>query len=192
MNKRNILKWIIFGFAIAINLFIIANSFVSGDASTAESSAVVSTTAGVINGISPGLVTSENLEHFTGVVRKLFGHFGLFALSGFVSTWSAYLFCRDGKYNYFLYFAGTSTFAGLVLAWFSELVQVFMPGRSGSAADVAIDFIGYFIGVLLVILILFFAKKPIFSKNREQEKWANWDSLFSNIFWRRKRDLNPC
>ena len=178
MKKRNILKWIIFVIAIAINLFILANSFVSGDASTVESSAVVSTTAGIVNGISPGLVNNGNLEGFTGLIRKLFGHFGLFAVSGAVTTWAAYLFLRETKFNSFWSIGGNSLFVGLAVAFISELIQVFMPGRNGSAADVAIDMIGYFIGVLLVILIIFLAKKRISSQTEQEEKWAKSDSLF--------------
>ena len=170
MKKRNILKWIIFAIAIAINLFIFANSFVSGDASTVESSVVVSTTAGIVNGISPGLVNNGNLESFTGFIRKLFGHFGLFAFSGVATTWTIYLFLSETKFNSFWSIGGNSLFAGLAVAFVSELIQVFMPGRNGSAADVAIDMIGYFIGVLLVILIIFLAKKRISSKTKQEEK----------------------
>ena len=168
MKKRNVLKWIIFGIAVAINLFILANSFVTGDASSIESSAVVNTTAGVINNLSPGSVTNENLESFTGFVRKLFGHFGLFAVSGLFSTWAIYLFSQEYKINYFLYIGGVSLVAGLAIAWLSETIQLFMPGRSASAVDVLIDFVGYFIGVLLVIFIFFLAKKPIFSKTKQE------------------------
>lgn len=170
MKKRNILKWIIFGIALAINIFILANSFVTGDASTVESQTIVSTTGEIINSISPGLVNNSNLESFTGFVRKLFGHFGLFAVSGIFSTWSIYLFLKDTKFCYFLYLGGISLFGGLCIAWLSETIQLFMPGRSASAADVVIDILGYFIGVLLVIFIFFLAKTPIFTKNKQEEK----------------------
>mgnify|MGYP003312611000 CR=1 FL=1 len=178
MKKRNVLKWIIFGIALAINIFIIVNSFITGDASTAESNAVINTTANVVNSLSPGLVTSSNFNNFVGLIRKLFGHFGLFAISGLITTWSLYLFLKGQKHGYFLDIIGISFLDGLVVAWVSEFVQLFVPGRSGSAADVLIDMIGYFIGVLLVILILFLAKKPIFSKIEQEEKWVVDGSLF--------------
>ena len=178
MKKRNVLKWIAFGIAIAINLFILANSFVSGDASTTESSAVINTTANVINNISPGAVTSNNFDTFVGFIRKLFGHFGLFAISGLANTWALYLFLKDGKHGHFLDLVGISFLDGFVVAWLSETIQLFIPGRSGSSADVLIDALGYFIGVLLVILILFLAKKPIFSKIEQEEKWVVDGSLF--------------
>lgn len=172
MKKRNVLKYIVLAIALAINLFILANSFVGGDASTAESAAITESTANVINGISPGTLSASNYENFIVFVRKVFGHFGLFGLSGVLSTWSLYLLLKGGKYNYFLHFGSISFLFGFGLATLSEVVQIFIPGRSGSVEDILIDTIGYLIGVLLVILILFLAKKPIFSKNEQEEKWA--------------------
>ena len=192
MKKKNILKYIVLGIAIAINLFILANSFVGGDASTAESSAITETTANVINGIRPGTLTNENFEGFVVFIRKVFGHFALFGLSGVLSTWAVYLFLKGGKYNYFLHFGSISLLAGFCLASLSEVIQLFVPGRSGSVEDILIDTFGYFIGVLLVIFILFLAKKPIFSKIEQEEKWAKIELTFLLFFWRRKRDLNPC
>ena len=173
MNKRNLLKWIIFGVALATNIFILVNSFIFGDASNAESSAITSTAASAVNGIVPGAVTKDNYESFIVIIRKVFGHFGLFGFSGVVSTWSIYLFARGSKFNYFIHFGCLSLLFGFWLGWFSEFVQLFIPGRSGSVADVMIDFAGYFIGVLLVIFILFLAKKPIFQNQNQEEKRAN-------------------
>ena len=170
MKKRNILKWIIFGVALATNLFILANSFVNGDASTAESSAITNTAAGAINSISPGTVTNNNIDSFVVLIRKLFGHFGLFGISGVFTTWTFYLFCKNTKFNYFIHFGLLSLLAGFGFAWLSEFIQLFMPGRSGSVNDVLINFLGYFIGDLLVIFILFLAKKPIFQKQIQLEK----------------------
>ena len=170
MKKGNVFKWIVFGFALAINVFILINSFITGDASTAESNAVISTAVNVINNISPGTVSSNNFESFVRFIRKLFGHFGLFAISGLLTTWALYFFLKDGKHGHFLDISGISFLDGLVVAWLSELIQLFIPGRSGSSVDVLIDLLGYLIGVLLVILILFLAKKPIFPKYKQEEK----------------------
>ena len=170
MNKRNILKWIIFGVAIATNLFILANSCVYGDASTAESSAITGTAANLINGIVPNTINNSNAESFIVLIRKVFGHFGLFAFSGAFSTWAFYLFCSNSKLRFFAFFGSISLLFGFTVAWISEFIQLFIPGRSGSVMDVGINFLGYFIGVLLVIFIIFLAKKPIFQKDLKQEK----------------------
>ena len=173
MKKRNILKWIIFSVALATNLFIIVNSFISGDASNAESSVITNTAASAINGISPGTVTNENFESFTVLIRKIIGHFGLFCFSGALTTWAFYLFAKDTKFNYFIRFGLLSLLFGICLSWLTEFIQLFVPARSGSVTDVLIDFLGYFIGVLLVIFILFLAKKPIFQNQNQEEKRAN-------------------
>jgi len=173
MKKRNYLKWILLGLSIAISGFIIVNSFISGDASTAESNTVVNSTASFINIFKPGAINETNKEGFIVLIRKVFGHFGLFGLSGFATTWTFYLFLKESKFSYFLHFGGLSLAVGLAIAWLSEAIQVFMPGRSGSASDILIDLAGYFIGVLLVIFILFLAKKPIFTKVIQEEKRAN-------------------
>lgn len=170
MKKDKILKWIIFSVAIATNLFIIANSFLFGDASTAESSAVTNAAAGAINTFSPGTVNKGNMESFVVLVRKLFGHFALFGFSGVFSTWTFYLFCKDTKFNYYIHFGCLSLLFGFAIAYLGEFIQLFTPGRSGSVTDVLINFTGYFIGDLLVIFVLFLAKKPIFQKQIQLEK----------------------
>ena len=173
MKKRNILKWIIFSVALATNLFIIVNSFIFGNASTAESSAVTNAAAGVINSISPGSINKGNMESFVVLVRKLFGHFALFGFSGVFSTWTFYLFCKDTKFNYFIHFGCLSLLFGFAVAYLGEFIQLFTPGRSGSVADVVINFLGYFMGDLLVIFVLFLAKKPIFQLQKQEEKRAD-------------------
>ncbi|MBQ0009026.1 MAG: VanZ family protein [Firmicutes bacterium] len=170
MKKRNVYKWIIFGVAIATNLFILVNSFIFGDASNVESSAITSSAASVVNNIVPGAVTKGNYESFVVFIRKTIGHFALFGFSGVVSTWAIYLFARFSKFNYFIHFGCLSLLFGIALSWLTEFIQLFVPGRSGSVADVMIDFVGYFIGDLLMIFVLFLAKKPIFHKEEKQEK----------------------
>ena len=172
MKKDKVLKWIIFSVALATNLFILINSFIFGDASTAESNVITNSAASAINSIAPGTITRNNYENLVVFIRKVFGHFGLFGFSGLISTWAIYLFTRDTKFDLFYGFGGISLLFGFALSWLSEFVQLFIPGRSGAVADVLIDLGGYFIGVLLVIFILFLAKKPIFPKRLQQEKSA--------------------
>ena len=170
MKHRNVLKWIVFSVALLANLFIIINSFIFGDASTAESNVITGATAKIINSISPGTINKNNVTDLVAVVRKLFGHFALFGFSGVFTTWAFYFFLKETKVGWFVYEGLISLGTGFAIAALSEFVQLFVPGRSASWADIGIDTLGYFIGVLLVFFIIFLAKKPIFSKDQQNEK----------------------
>ena len=51
MKKKQILKWFILAIAVAINLFILINAFINGEASAKESNVIAHTAADVINTI---------------------------------------------------------------------------------------------------------------------------------------------
>lgn len=172
MKKYTVLKWIIFSVAIATNIFIIVNSCISGGVSANQSNVIANAAEKIINGIKPGSINNENYSNFASLIRKLFGHFGLFCFSGVFTTWTFYLFLNNTKLNYFLKFSGVSFGVGIAIAGLSEFIQIFVPGRSGSIADVGIDSAGYLIGVLLVIFILFLAKKPIFNRVKKEKSQA--------------------
>ena len=170
MKRTNFLKWFILAIAIAINIFILINAFINGDASAKESNQVAHTVADAVNTVKPETITESNFERFAFDLRKALGHFGLFAVSGVFSTWSIYLFLKDKKVGYFLWELLISFGVGLSLALISEFAQIFVDGRTGAWLDVGIDSFGYFIGVFPVILILFIRKSPIFSKQNFAKK----------------------
>ena len=101
MKKYQVLKWVVLGIAIAINVFIIVNSFITGEMSAKESNRIAHTTADVINTVKPETITEKNFDKFAFNIRKLYGHFGLCAVSGGFSTWAIYLFTKDKKIGYF-------------------------------------------------------------------------------------------
>ena len=169
MKKYQFLKWFIFSIAVAINLFILINAFITGEVSAKESNSVAQTAADVINTVKPETITPANFPTFAFSLRKLVGHFGLFALSGGFTSWALYLFIKDTKVGYFVWQLCIGLGYGLLLAIITELAQLFVEGRSGTFADVGIDFAGYFIGVFLVFLILFLKKSPIFHKEKQAE-----------------------
>ena len=162
MKKQKILKWFILSIAVAINLFILINAFINGEASAKESNGIAQTFANIINAFRADTVTQENFEHFAFYIRKAVGHFGLFAFSGLFTTWSLYLFIKETKAGYFLWQMLMSLGFGFVVAVVSEFVQIFVDGRYGAWTDVGIDFSGYFIGFSLIFLILLLRKSPIF------------------------------
>ena len=162
MNKEKFLKWFIFSIAVAINLFIIINAFINGEISAKESNTIAHTTADVINTVKPETITPRNFDRFAFDLRKLVGHFGLFALSGVFSSWATYLFSKDTKVGYFLSQVIMDLSFGFVIAILSEFVQIFIDGRSGAWTDVGIDFAGFFLGFLIIFLIFLLRKSKIF------------------------------
>ena len=172
MKKQVILKWFILAIAIAINLFILINAFINGKASAEESNSVAKTTADVINTVKPETITENNFDDFAFDLRKIVGHFLLFALSGGFTTWAGYLFLKDIKLGYFLWILCLTFAFGFSLALITEFAQSFVEGRTGSWIDVGIDSGGYFIGVLPVILILLIRKSPIFLSPKSKKNQA--------------------
>lgn len=162
MKNKKILKWFILGIAIAINVFIIVNAFINGEASAKESNDMAKTTANIINTIKEDTITKENFPKFAFNFRKAVGHFGLFAASGLFSTWSLYLFIGEKKVGYFAYELGMTFALGFLLATLSEFAQKFTEGRTGAWLDVGIDMLGYFLGVLIIMLALLILKSQIF------------------------------
>ena len=164
MNKQKFLKWFIFSIAVAINLFILINAFINGEVSAKESNTIAHTTADVINTVKPETITPQNFDRFAFDLRKIVGHFLLFALSGAFSTWATYLFSKDSKVGYFLSQIMMDLSFGFVMALLSEFVQIFIDGRTGAFADVGIDFTGFFLGFLVLFLIFLLIKSKIFKK----------------------------
>ena len=170
MKKQIFLKWFILSLAIAINLFILIQAFINGEASAKESNSIAKTTADVVNTIKPETITEQNFDVFAYSLRKLIGHFGCFVLSGVFSTWSFVLFLKDKKVGYIFYQLLFIFSFGILIAFLSEFIQLFISGRTFKFGDVGIDLAGYFIGDFLVILVLFLKKHKIFSKQNYMKK----------------------
>lgn len=159
-NKRYLIATIIVGcLAISINLFIILQSCLNGDRSTESSGFVVELFKSLINIFSKNAINENNIGTFTQVIRKLIGHFGLFAVDGLISSWAIYLssaYIKKYKHLYGLLF---SLFFGLFIAGLTEVIQSFIPSRSGEIVDVLIDFSGYLLGTGIIALIIFLRYK---------------------------------
>lgn len=155
--SKTYLVWtiIISVLAIAINVFIIVHSCLDASQSTEASSGIVNLLENIVNTIAPGTVTAENYGSFTNIVRKLFGHFGLFAVSGLLSSLAIYLAFNPMKWSKYYLLIIMSLGFGLLMGITTELIQLNVPGRSGEFRDVLIDFSGYLLGFLIILLILF-------------------------------------
>lgn len=155
MKKNKVLTWIIFGIAICLDIFIIINAFINGEKSAVESNNFAHTTADVINTVKPETITVQNFDSFASFLRKFAGHFSLFAVTGVFVTWSVFRLFPLKKWIKISISLGH----GLVLAFLSEFIQIFVSGRSGNFVDVGIDFGGYFLGLIFTFLILILVEK---------------------------------
>ena len=154
--------------ALAINAYIIMHSCLDAVKSTQASNSVVEVAEETINTISPGTITEANHESFASFIRKAFGHFGLFVISGLLSPLAIYLVINPFKWSkhYLNVIIGLSF--GLMIAAITEIIQLNVPGRSGEFTDVLIDFSGYLVGALIVGLILFLILRKQKCKIKEQ------------------------
>ena len=141
--------------AVAINAYIIMHSCLDAIESTKASSQVVEVAEDAVNTVRPNTITPDNHESFAVFIRKAFGHFGLFAASGILSSLALYL--SLSPYSWCKHYMNImfSLVFGLFMGILTEMIQLSVPGRSGEALDVLIDFSGYLLGALVIGLILF-------------------------------------
>lgn len=154
MKKKGALFWIVLIVTIAINIFIIVNACINGEASAEESNTVAHTTADVINAVKPETITEANFSRFAFSLRKILGHFSLFALSGIMSTLSILMLTKNSRLDNIFYQFTNTLSHGIVLAIISEYLQTLTDGRSGNVKDIWIDFAGYILGVVLMLLVI--------------------------------------
>lgn len=84
-------------------------------------------------------------------VRKSLGHFGLFAFTAIFSVAFIFLAFRKTWVRYVS--LAVSGVLGFSLAGFSELIQLYTPGRACAWKDVGIDSAGYMATILLAALV---------------------------------------
>ncbi len=119
-------------------------SFSSGTQSTEQSNFVSDIILKVLNLANVNLSDLMVSElHFW--VRKLIGHFGMFAVDGFLAYFS--LFFGTKAKSWRLFFMAISF--GTLVAAFSEIAQLFTPDRAGLLLDAMIDLVGFAVGSLV-------------------------------------------
>lgn len=165
-NKKHFIWTIVIAsIAIAINVFIIVQSCLNGIKSTNSSGIVVNILKSIINAFSKDAINEGNIDSFTHVVRKLVGHFGLFVCSGLSSSLAIHFASYYLKRYQWWYGLIFTLFFGLFLAGLTELIQSFIPDRSGQLTDVLIDYSGYILGTGIIVLIVFLVSR----KKKHQE-----------------------
>ena len=153
--------------ALAINAYIIMHSCLDATQSTEASKGVVEVSEEVVNTVAPGTVTPENHDSFALFIRKAFGHFGLFAISGLLSSLAIYFVVHPLKWSKHYLMIIMSLAFGLSMGILTEVIQLNVPGRSGQFTDVLIDFSGYLLGFLIILLIVFLVIRHEIKKQKQ-------------------------
>ena len=168
MKKGSKLYWfitiVVIILAIAINGYIIMHSCLDAAESTKASQGVVEVAEDVVNTVRPETITPENHDSFASFIRKAFGHFGLFVVSGLLTSLALYLSLSPFSWAKHYINVMFSLAVGLFMGILTESIQLSVPGRSGEIKDVLIDFSGYLLGTLIIGLILFLVIRKLRKK----------------------------
>lgn len=163
--KKN-LKWFLLGIFVALNIFILAESFMGGPVSSKQSGWFADVAAQTVNFFKPGTIVPENIGEFKGFLRKFVGHYSLFALDGLIGFFTFKLLLSEKKWFLPLI---ANLCVGLGMSMLTEFIQLFVPQRAGLITDVFINFAGYLTPLLIAYLVLLFID---ISKNRKTKKPA--------------------
>ena len=112
-------------------------------------------------------INEDNYSSFHSAVRKFVGHFSLFLVTAVAGFIFFYTYFNDRK-KWWIVLLITQVL-GFAIAGFSELIQLYVPTRSGMWSDVFIDFSGYVAGSVLTMLT-FFLIEYIVKKKQDNTK----------------------
>ena len=165
MKKRQFLFYIFLVLSIAINVFIIVEGAIDAEGSSSQSFGITQIVINIFKAIAPNsrIATDPDFAHH--LVRKLVGHFGLFGVSGILTTLT-FIFGHTDFDKMKIRIVINSSVLGLSVAFISELLQLTAPGRAFAVTDVLIDFSGYVLFGGTTFLIYYLVHKHK-SKNEE-------------------------
>ncbi len=115
--------------------------------------------------MKPGAINDENVSTLGVTIRKSLGHAAVFMAAQIFTYLTFFMFFYDKKW---WFYSSISVGEGLFLCGLSELIQYFVPSRSGSFLDVLIDFAGVAVGAALTFLGIYLVKK-IIEKRKQKE-----------------------
>ena len=93
----------------------------------------------------------EDLGSFFYKVRKAIGHFGAFLVLGVFSTLTYMTLVNKRKWFVSI---PLNFIAGFYIAFLTEFIQRYVPGRSGNINDIKIDMSGFLISSIVLTIIL--------------------------------------
>ena len=150
---------------IIINAFIIYQSCLPEVSSKSWSDAVVDVIKVITNGdIEPSTPITPTLS-WGKLIRKMIGHFSLFALDGVITYLYFYYLDKDKEFKRRWIYLVPAFAIGIILAVVTESLQLIIPGRVGDIVDILIDIGGYLVGSGITLLIIYLV-------NRHQDKKA--------------------
>ena len=106
-----------------------------------------------------GAINNGNYKSFSEFIRKSIGHFLLFLASGVFTFLSCYYLLKEKSKLKLWQIVLIAALVGLFFAGLSEFIQYFIPSRFGSFIDVGVDYLGYMIGLGIVLLIIYLANR---------------------------------
>ena len=112
----------------------------------------------------------QDMNEFFQKVRKAIGHFGAFAVLGLLGAMTWFLWFR-GKY---LFPVGVAANFGLGfgLAYLTEYIQKFVPGRTSTWSDVWLDFSGFSLlaGITTLAIFIWWLVRFIIAKVKAKKQ----------------------
>ena len=169
MKTKKILAIVFTILSVAVNALIIVESFITGEGSSAQSIGFTKMIGDIIKVIFPNSYIAMDEEYLHGFIRKLFGHFLLFGVSGTLTTMALLANIMTITKKKMFVYGGISIGFGFLLALLSEFIQSFTPGRAGMFTDVLIDFSGYLLFAVFVFFLLFVFSRNDFLSKEEKE-----------------------
>ena len=116
--------------------------------------------------LNAGAMNSNDIANAGSSMRKIVGHAGLFMITQIFTFIAFYMFLHKNKMWTYL---SLSVFSGLLLANISELIEYYVPLRTGTIKDVFIDFAGVVVGAIICAAV-FLLRKLIKYKKSKTEK----------------------
>ena len=159
MSKKSfMIKHAVFGgIYVVLAIFAIVQAILPAPQSEAVSDAFTTVTSSAVFGGEPSAVTVLNdtltFEDFTGFLRKMVGHFGLFHVMALFGFLALYKVIRTKK------IVIIDLSATILIAGLTEIIQIFVPTRIGSFADVVLDAQGATASVAIILAIISISAK---------------------------------
>ena len=161
MKARRTLFYIFIIIMLLIDIALILEASFNADQSSMQSSGITSFIVDIIIKMFPNANIDVEVAH--SVVRKVVGHFLFFGLSGIFTSLSLLFIEEPMKIKSEILTIGL--FKGFLLAVSTEIIQIFVPGRSGEFKDIMIDFSGYLLFFLITYLIYYLIYKGSLKKS---------------------------
>ncbi len=128
------------------------------------------------------VITVKLYSDFYSFVRKILGHFSLFAVLGF-GVWGSLFLLTNPKYSVVL-----APGICFILAALCEMFQACTPGRYFTIGDVFINFFGTLTGIVIGIIvvtlfcvIMRLVSKTSFTKLKEAYSWTTIYTVFGKL-----------